>query len=130
MIIEIIHPPVSWKSHQGFGRRAYNPRFRERSIYQKIIGEQWGEKEIISCCVRVDILYQMRIPKVMEKKLDKKIPYTVVWHAKRPDIDNLNKFTVDCLKNIALKDDSQVAMLTARKIYGLVPKTLLRISTL
>lgn len=40
------------------------------------------------------------------------------WDLRRPDIDNVTKAILDALNGLAYKDDNQVVMLYAEKIYG------------
>jgi len=44
-------------------------------------------------------------------------------HTKKPDIDNLVKFALDCLNGVAWNDDSQVVKIRAMKGYGRTPRT-------
>lgn len=39
-------------------------------------------------------------------------------HTKRPDLDNIVKILTDSLNGLAYTDDSQIAELHARKVYG------------
>jgi Holliday junction resolvase RusA-like endonuclease len=52
-------------------------------------------------------------------------------HAKRPDIDNLVKQVADALQgrkqSLVIYDDGQIASVTARKIYGEKPMTIVRL---
>ena len=50
-----------------------------------------------------------------------------ISHMKKPDIDNLQKFVLDCLNEIVIRDDSQVVEIRARKVYSMKPGTLIRI---
>ena len=54
------------------------------------------------------------------------------YHFIKPDLDNLIKFTKDVLEGLCYKNDSQVAVMDPPpvKIYGLVPKTIVRIRSL
>jgi len=54
------------------------------------------------------------------------------YHFVKPDLDNLIKFTKDCLQGICYKNDSQVAIYDPPpvKIYGFEPKTIIRIRSL
>lgn len=42
-------------------------------------------------------------------------------HAQRPDLDKLTRACLDALTGIAYRDDSQVAVIVARKRWGLEP---------
>lgn len=46
----------------------------------------------------------------------------------KPDIDNYVKAILDALNGLAFKDDSQIAVLYARKIYSDMPRTEIEIT--
>lgn len=48
-------------------------------------------------------------------------------HTKRPDLDNLEKLVKDACNGVFWNDDSQVFDVVKRKVYGLVPRTEVRI---
>ncbi|WP_289020384.1 RusA family crossover junction endodeoxyribonuclease [Desulfobacter postgatei] len=52
------------------------------------------------------------------------------WHTKKPDIDNLEKFVLDCLNEIVFNDDAQIISTTAGKEYAETPKTVIKIASL
>lgn len=47
----------------------------------------------------------------------KSVPMWRLGHAVRPDVDNLCKAVMDCLRGIFWRDDTQVAVLHATKAY-------------
>ena len=46
-----------------------------------------------------------------------------IYHTKKPDVDNLVKFCLDCLNGLAWQDDSQISEMRVRKIYSEEPRT-------
>lgn len=128
MSIELIIPgiPVSWRSHAGFGRRSFNPRFKEKECYEWNIKQQY-KRGIISDPVSIICTYKMPIPKSVSKRQRENMKEGLIYHSKRPDIDNLNKFLCDCLKTIVFYDDSQIHTIHANKIYSETPETIVRI---
>ena len=50
-----------------------------------------------------------------------------IKHIKKPDLDNLLKFTKDCLNGVVWKDDAQVFSIIAEKRYDPNPKTIISI---
>jgi len=50
-----------------------------------------------------------------------------IHHLKRPDATNLQKFAEDCLKGIAIDDDSQVVEVYSKKMFGEKPMTVVKI---
>jgi len=61
----------------------------------------------------------MPIPKGTSKKKRAEM----IYHTKRPDLDNLVKFVKDCMNGIVWHDDSLVAELHAGKLYDENPRT-------
>lgn len=60
--------------------------------------------------VRLSIVYRMPRPKAKIKS---------VWHSKRPDLDNMDKATMDALSQAGVwHDDSQVANKETGKVYA------------
>lgn len=48
-------------------------------------------------------------------------------HIQKPDLDNCQKAILDGLNRIAFADDSQVADIAARKVWGIVQQTVVHI---
>jgi Holliday junction resolvase RusA-like endonuclease len=66
----------------------------------------------------------MPIPKgTSKKKIIEMTENLTIHHTKKPDIDNLVKFSMDCLNGIAWEDDKQVISLSSYKYYSLKPRT-------
>jgi Holliday junction resolvase RusA-like endonuclease len=123
-LVSIIIPglPVPWAAHQGFGRKAFNPKWREKAFYQHHIQQQWKESPKTGS-VMIEATYHMPIPKAFSKKKTTQAIEGKIFPVTRPDIDNFNKFLNDCLKGIILEDDNQVAILNVKKIFSKVPQT-------
>ena len=119
--------PVSWRAHAGYGRKSFNPRYREREYYQWQIRSQWNQQTPISAPIRLDVAFHLPIPKATSKVRRLQMLNDKIHHICRPDVDNLNKFLNDTLKGIVFEDDSQVVALNSRKIYGETPKTVVNL---
>lgn len=126
MQITIDGLPVPWAAHRGYGKRSFNPRFKEKEFYQWQIKAQWNQAAL-TCPIKIEVVYHMPIPKGTSKVRHLEMLNGRLHHIRRPDLDNLNKFLLDTLKTICMEDDNQVCEIEARKIYGLVPKTLVKI---
>ena len=122
--------PVPWAAHKGYGRRSYNPRFKERQSFQRQIKSQFMGERPISSPVRLELDYYLPIPKYFGKAKRQEAIEGVYFHIVKPDLDNLNKFTVDCLKEIVILDDNQVVEMVARKNYSSTPRTTIRVDIL
>lgn len=53
-----------------------------------------------------------------------------VWHASRPDIDNIAKIILDALRGVAYLDDAQVVRLLVEKLIGDTAQVVVRIALL
>lgn len=130
ILIEIDGIPVPWKAHAGYGKKAFNPRYKEREYYQWQIRAQYNQLNPLSGPVRVHYSYFMPIP-IGTSKIRKLQMLNGLMHPiKRPDVDNFDKFLSDCLNGIIFDDDSQIVDKYSRKIYAERPKTLITIEAL
>lgn len=78
----------------------------------------------------ISMVFLMPIPKGTSKaKVDAMLDCKIN-HVKKPDVDNLSKWVLDCLSGIAYQDDSQIIYITARKLYGCEPKTMISIDVM
>ena len=89
-----------------------------------------GKEPIKGQPIEVSMEFFMPIPKSMSKKLRQQAQEGVLFHTKKPDLDNLEKWVLDCLNGIAWGDDSSVVWIRSRKIYADNPRTAVIIRTL
>ncbi len=82
---------------------------------------RWPDSAYIS--VEVTAVYP--IPKSATKASLAAIQAGRILPKRKPDIDNVLKVVLDSLNGIAYKDDSQVVMVSGKKIYGHDPKLII-----
>ncbi len=83
-------------------------------------------KELWSCPVSLDVTVEYLVPK-SRSKWEQAALY---WKTSKPDLDNLAKLVKDALTTVVFEDDSQIAELSARKVYGVKPQTVIRVAPL
>ncbi len=127
--LEIEGPPTPWAAHQGYGRRAYNPKTKEKQYCQWQIKAQYNQKTPIPGPVILFVAFHLPIPKGTSKVRTKQMLNGIMHHIKKPDVDNLNKFICDCLKTIVFEDDSQIFEIHSKKIFSETPKTVIQIKS-
>ena len=120
--------PVPWKAHGGTGRRAFNPRYVEKEFYQFHIKRQYTHNLPIVIAVAVEADFYFPVPVGTSKVKTEKMLSRRIHHIKRPDLDNCCKFLLDCIKEIVIKDDSQVISLLANKLYSDKSRTIVKIN--
>jgi Holliday junction resolvase RusA-like endonuclease len=119
MKIIIEGKPIA-KKRPRFVRRGkfvttYSAQKEEEATVKAIIAAQVNK--MLEGAIEVDIIFWMPIPKATTKKMRA----TMYYHTKKPDIDNLAKFYMDCMNGIVWNDDAQVVCLTATKYYSEYP---------
>lgn len=128
---EIPGTPTAWASHQGYGKKSFNPRYMERQAARWYIKNQHGQRPLYKGAIRADFFFEMPIPNSLGKKLKERVKAgEKIWHTKRPDRSNFVKFIEDCLTGTLWDDDSQVSCGEAQKYYSFEPKTIIFIQEL
>lgn len=92
--------------------RTYTPLKTHR--WEKIVRGQavsYRPKYLWEGPITMSLTFMMPRPKSMPKK--------VVYHIKKPDLDNLAKSVKDALQGIIYKTDSQIIILNLEKKYTL-----------
>lgn len=77
--------------------------------------------------LRADIEAYFSIPKSVSKKKMSDMKQHILNPTKKPDADNIAKSVLDSLNGIAYYDDSQIVVLTVKKLYNEYPKVVLSI---
>lgn len=129
--------PIANKRHRSLPRSniQYDPQKKEKSLVrwqllQQIKEAPQNNRYLLSDCIYFDeaqffsvhLAYYMKIPKCQEKFLKKELCPVYVCH-KKPDLDNLDKFYLDCMTGIVYSDDARIVRLSSEKVYDLRPRT-------
>jgi Holliday junction resolvase RusA-like endonuclease len=126
--------PISKKrprfARVGKGVRTYSNQHLDMARYRWCIKEQIKGKKLLTGAIHLEITFFMPIPKAISKKKKLAMQIREIWHTKRPDLDNLEKFVSDCLNSLAWKDDSQIVTSITHKIYDDNPRTEIMIEEL
>lgn len=134
--IEIHIPgvPIA-KKRPRFARRGkfvttYNSQETEEGRWLLGVREAFrknGLMEPINVPVAIWMIFSMPIPKSATKKQLEAIKVHPK-HTKKPDIDNLQKFALDCLNGELFTDDSLVWSINAFKAYHEQPGTYIKVT--
>lgn len=98
--------------------RAYSPQKKEEHHFKLLLQSQCAAEGFKPIPRGVPILLTLYFYMPMPQTFSKKRRQEAWYHVKRPDLDNLTKFFLDCANGILWHDDSQVASLIALKIYA------------
>jgi Holliday junction resolvase RusA-like endonuclease len=111
---------------QGKFVRTYDPQDKLKE------GIQWQLRSLykndpLTIPLALDIIFFMPISKSLSGIKKRQMANGIIAHVKKPDLDNLNKFYMDCMNKIVFNDDSQIVEIRAKKIYSNKSGTLIRI---
>lgn len=106
----------------------YDPQKNEKEKCKWQIKSQFHNKPFTSP-VAVEIKFFMPIPKSSSSVRKREMVANILQHIKKPDIDNLLKFILDCMNGIVFDDDCQVFAIKSEKVYAEHPCTLINIHT-
>lgn len=93
----------------GFARVYEDPKSRE---FKKAVGLALKGRTVVKCesgPLQAKIVFHLHRPKATRA--------SVIWHTKKPDLDNLAKAVLDAANGILYHDDSQIYSLTLVKQY-------------
>lgn len=128
--LEILGDPIPLMRHRSFlcGKhiRSFDPQTKQKEQVRWQLRSQFTD-ELITVPIALEVKFYMKIPKSTSKVRTKEMIQGKIHHIKRPDIDNLLKFVLDCMNGVIFKDDSQVCVIHAEKIYAEKGHTIIRI---
>jgi Holliday junction resolvase RusA-like endonuclease len=81
----------------------------------RLVARQAHDGDILTGPIQCELTCVFPRPKFMQRKT---IATPRVFHAKKPDIDNLQKSVFDALNGYLWKDDSQISQVTASKFIA------------
>ncbi len=139
---EVPGNPKAQKRHRswqrGNARGTYDPSASDKADFLALCRDNAPDKPIEGAVI-LQVVFWMPIPKSASKRFkftveafdnspwsigDKiKLLSSSIIHIKRPDVDNLVKHLKDSLTGVYWRDDSQVQIHCAYKLYSHRPRT-------
>ena len=103
--------------------RTYDSQGEEKETFKWQLKSRMRNEAIISEALEIIIMFYMPIPKSTAGKKRVLMLDGTVKHTKKPDIDNLLKFALDCMNELVYDDDKQIYRATTAKYYDIEPRT-------
>jgi len=129
--------PIASKRHRALRLTGhqYDPQKKEKAVVKwQIIKQLQALKRsnfyLFDNCVYFDeaqffevrFVYYMKTPKTLQRALKCDSEGVFVCR-KKPDLDNLEKFYLDCMSGVVYPDDAMIVSLSSSKWYSLDPRT-------
>ena len=96
----------------------------------KLASEAMAGRDLLTGPVSLNIFMVIEPPKSMPKRRRQWLIENRCAVTKKPDLDNIAKLIGDALNGVAFEDDSQVAELWVKRVYGETSKTVVSVSSL
>jgi len=112
---------------QGGFARQYDPQSKEKTEFTRKLWIQMNFRPAFDEAVEVELVFNMDAVKGTSKAESNLKQWQLQPHARKPDIDNLVKFTLDAGNGILWTDDRLITQITAKKLYSKNPCTIINI---
>ena len=117
--------PIPWKRPGGVKHRFDEQKYDKMIVGLQLRHQHTSQPKFIGSLL-FDIEFHFSIP----QKVKNKEAWLGRYVTRTPDCSNLLKFYEDAAQGILFEDDKQIVQGTFRKIYGIDPKTVIRITEL
>jgi Holliday junction resolvase RusA-like endonuclease len=104
-------------------------REREKTV-ASLAADAMGDRPPIAGPVEMVLVAVLSVPKSWPKRRQAAALAGTERPAKKPDLDNIAKLVWDGLNGVVYGDDSQIVRLTAEKVYGPAPMTVVTVREL
>lgn len=111
---------------------AYNPAHvtKWREFARLAAQEAMAGRPPLMGALHAEFVIVLPVPKSFSNKRARLAIAGVVFPITRPDASNYLKTCEDSLLGIAYRDDAQIVSLSVRKIFGAIPRLMVRLKTL
>ena len=113
-------------------RSAPTQGYLEFKAYQQTIQvqclQEWGDRPRIGSAVEVNLGFTRSYPQNLPKREASRERRLREALCRKPHLDNMVKAAIDGIKGIIITDDTVVVRVTAEKLFGPDPKTVITIS--
>ena len=130
---EVLGDPKAQPRHRHYSRgkfvKVYDPAADAKDLFASVIQHSAPEEPLVGP-VRVDLECYFPRPKShygTGRNADKLKASAPLFHIKKPDRDNLDKFVLDSMSKIFWLDDCQVCAGPVTKQYSTRPRTVVRV---
>ena len=130
--------PLAKKRHRTCRGRTYNPQYKEATEFSARLAMAVVKAEKSDDSVKtltndagqalgVELTFYMPMPLSLKRRALKCELEPLPHHTKKPDVDNLVKFVLDCGNGVLFVDDKQIVQLKACKLYDHNPRIIIRL---
>lgn len=135
MRIVVPGEPIAKARHrlttQGGFPRHYDPQEKEKKRVRKELYIQMNHQSPFDGPLKIDLIFNLDAFFQGSKAITNLRQWQVLTaHENRKDLDNLQKFIMDCGNGILWPDDRSIVEISAKKVYSKNPCTIITVETL
>ena len=134
MQIVIPGDPIPKARHRSFIRNGFVKTYDSQSVqmqaFRYLLTTQAMKYQLEELPIKVDLIFQMGPQKGLSKAESNLRQWVYSFPCKKPDLDNLEKFVLDCGNGILWPDDRFIVQLSSKKIYSKNPCTIINVETI
>ena len=147
MIFEIPGDPIAQKrprlTTRGKFPHAYDSQKKEHDAMSLLLHNKFMElyndskesglecsKLAYADCYAIELEFHLSYPKTWKQKDIVNYEWGLSVCDDNKDLDNLEKFILDCCKDSLVKDDRYITRLSSKKMYSETPKTVIKIMSM
>lgn len=128
--LELFGDPVPLARPRFFSKGKFTGTYDSQTKLKE--GVKWQLKTqfrevLLTTPLTVDLIFFMPIPKSTSGIKKRQMANGLISHMKKPDLDNLIKYVLDCMVGTIIEDDNIIEKIIATKKYSNNPGTLIRI---
>lgn len=108
--------PIPWKRAGMNGSRLFDAQKQDKVMMGLYLNQQHNDEPLFNKATHLEVIFYFNYPKTLKKRSGSS------WVSTVPDLDNLEKFLLDSIKNILITDDRIIVSMNSKKIYDKDPR--------
>lgn len=107
--------PTPWqRARLSAAKKFFDGQVKNKVAFGIYLSKQHNNEPLFDSAISVELNFYFQPPKNRHE------PF---FHTTKPDLDNLQKFVLDAIKDILIADDKLICSITAHKKYDKEPRT-------
>ena len=121
-IMHILGKPIPWKrpAHKVLNGKVwvFDSQKKEKEQTRWQMRSYVPSGDLLTCPCEIEFIFSFLVPDNVSRATRRQMLAGEIKHAKKPDIDNCEKFYLDAMNGFIFVDDSQVFKVTKEKIWS------------
>lgn len=112
---------MPWVRPSRNGNRLYDGQARDRINFALYLNQQHNDEPFFTKPIHIDVTFYMPVPKLLKDRA------LSIHHIGSPNLENLNKFLLEVIREIIIADARVISSFSSKKMYAKEPRTEIRV---